>query len=79
MYKNGEYVRWSRRNCSIKSLEPPPGREEEMMRKLLEQGKVALEPGTKYGEEGRGLLRMNVACAPQTAKDGVQRFIKALS
>src|SRR5699024_6276263 len=37
--------------------------EEEMMRKLLEQGKVALEPGTKYGEEGRGFLRMNVACA----------------
>ena len=53
--------------------------EEEMMRKLLEQGKVALEPGTKYGEEGRGFLRMNVACVPQTAKDGVQRFIKALS
>ncbi|MES3714350.1 MalY/PatB family protein [Staphylococcus ureilyticus] len=53
--------------------------EEEMMKKLLEQGKIALEPGTKYGEEGRGFLRMNVACAPQTAKDGVQRFIKALS
>ena len=52
--------------------------EEEIMTKLLEKGKVALEPGTKYGEEGRGFLRMNVACAPQTAKDGVERFIKAL-
>src|SRR5699024_6013188 len=52
--------------------------ESEIMDKLLEKGKLALEPGTKYGEEGRGLLRMNVACAPSTVKDGVGRFISAL-
>ncbi len=52
--------------------------EKEMMKRLLETGKLALEPGTKYGEEGRGFLRMNVACSFETIKDGVQRFKLAL-
>lgn len=52
--------------------------EEVMMQRLLEIGKVALEPGTKYGEEGRGFLRMNVACSFETVKDGVTRFKRAL-
>ncbi|MGN4127083.1 MalY/PatB family protein [Lysinibacillus sphaericus] len=52
--------------------------EKVMMQRLLEIGKVALEPGTKYGEEGRGFLRMNVACSFETVKDGVTRFKRAL-
>ncbi len=53
--------------------------EEEMMLRLLEKGKLALEPGTKYSEAGRGFLRMNVACPLATVKDGVERFKLALS
>ncbi|WP_339230414.1 MalY/PatB family protein [Oceanobacillus sp. FSL K6-2867] len=53
--------------------------EEEIMSKLLGKGKLALEPGTKYGEAGNGFLRMNIACAPSRLKDGVRRFITALS
>jgi len=53
--------------------------EKEIMDKLLNKGEIALEPGTKYGENGRGFLRMNVACPRTTIEDGVQRFIKALS
>lgn len=53
--------------------------EKEVMDKLLNKGKLALEPGTKYGEAGRGFLRMNVACPPATVKDGVQRFINAFN
>ncbi len=52
--------------------------EKEIMKRLLENGKLALEPGSKYGEEGRGFLRMNVACSFNTVKDGVQRFKQAL-
>ncbi|MGE7094056.1 MalY/PatB family protein [Lysinibacillus sp. NPDC048646] len=52
--------------------------EKVMMQRLLEIGQLALEPGTKYGEEGRGLLRMNVACSFETVKDGVARFKRAL-
>ncbi|MGM9950143.1 MAG: MalY/PatB family protein [Lysinibacillus sp.] len=50
--------------------------EKEMMDRLLTTGKLALEPGTKYGEAGRGFLRMNVAAPFETVKDGVQRFKK---
>lgn len=53
--------------------------EKEIMEKLLNKGKLALEPGTKYGESGRGFLRMNVACPQTVVEDGIQRFIHALS
>ena len=53
--------------------------EKEMMKRLLEIGRLALEPGTKYGAEGNGFLRMNVACSLDLVKDGVERFKKALS
>lgn len=51
--------------------------EDEVMHRLLSKGKLALEPGTKYGEQGRGFLRMNVACPQSTVEDGINRFIKA--
>ncbi|MER2090467.1 MAG: MalY/PatB family protein [Sporosarcina sp.] len=53
--------------------------EDEMMDKLLNKGKLALEPGTKYGEAGRGFLRMNVATPLSQVKEGVKRFITAMS
>ncbi len=52
--------------------------EDEMMHRLLHLGKLALEPGTKYGEAGRGFLRINVACPFDTVQDGIKRFKKAL-
>ena len=52
--------------------------EEEMMHQLLHNGKLALEPGTKYGEAGRGFLRMNVACPFKLAQEGIERFKYAL-
>lgn len=53
--------------------------EKEMMDRLLTKGKLALDPGTKYGAAGEGFLRMNVACPLATIEDAVERFIKALS
>ncbi|MCM3639213.1 pyridoxal phosphate-dependent aminotransferase [Sporosarcina luteola] len=52
--------------------------EEEMMDRLLNKGKLALEPGSKYGEAGHGFLRMNVAAPRLIVEDGVARFIKAM-
>lgn len=51
--------------------------EKEMMERLLTKGKVALEPGTKYGEAGRGFLRMNVAAPRSLIEEGVARFIQS--
>lgn len=52
--------------------------EQEIMNRLLTIGKLALDPGTKYSEAGRGFLRMNVAAPFETIKEGVERFKKAL-
>ena len=46
--------------------------EKEIMKRLLTIGQVALDTGTKYGESGRGFLRINVACPFDTLKAGVE-------
>lgn len=51
--------------------------EREVMERLVHTGKLALDPGSKYGESGRGFVRMNVACSKATVQDGIERFIKA--
>lgn len=53
--------------------------EQEMMDKLLKKGKLALEPGSKYGEAGKGFLRMNIAAPRSVVEDGVERFITAMN
>lgn len=53
--------------------------EKEMMTRLLSIGEVALDPGTKYGEAGRGFLRINVACPFELLQDGVERIKRTLA
>ncbi len=53
-------------------------KEKEVMQGLLEN-KLALDPGTKYGEKGRGFLRMNVAAPFATIQQGVERFTQAFT
>lgn len=53
--------------------------EKEFMDRLIHQGKLALEPGTKYGPEGEGFVRMNIGCPTQTLKDGLNRLKHALT
>lgn len=52
--------------------------EKDIMERLLTKGQVALDPGTKYGEAGKGFLRMNVACPFDLVQDGVERFKQSL-
>ncbi|GGA42138.1 MalY/PatB family protein [Psychrobacillus lasiicapitis] len=52
--------------------------EQDIMARLLTKGRLALEPGTKYGDAGDGFLRMNCACPFETIQDGVSRFTRAL-
>ncbi|MFJ8067084.1 MalY/PatB family protein [Psychrobacillus sp. NPDC096426] len=52
--------------------------EQDIMERLLTKSKLALEPGTKYGEAGDGFLRMNCACPFETIQEGVSRFARAL-
>lgn len=51
--------------------------EKDVMQKLLDAG-VALDPGTKYGKDFEGFLRMNTACSKKTLTEATSRFISAL-
>ncbi|MDZ5472066.1 MalY/PatB family protein [Bacillus sp. 31A1R] len=53
--------------------------DEEIKHALLYKGKLALEPGNKYGPGGEGFVRMNIACARETLMDGLNRLKKALN
>lgn len=53
--------------------------EKEIMARLLSTGQVALDPGTKYGEAGRGFLRINVACPFELVQDGVERIKQTMA
>lgn len=50
----------------------------ELKKRLVEQGKLALEPGTKYGEEGTGFVRMNIGCPRKLLEEGLIRLKNAL-
>ncbi|MFY4775448.1 MalY/PatB family protein [Metabacillus sp. RGM 3146] len=53
--------------------------EQELTRKLLYDGKIALEPGSKYGHGGHGFIRMNIGCPKSTLNEGLLRLEKALN
>ncbi|MDX8365895.1 MalY/PatB family protein [Cytobacillus sp. IB215665] len=52
--------------------------DEQLKRELLDEGKLALEPGSKFGIAGNGFVRMNIGCPKQTLYDGLDRLKKAL-
>jgi cysteine-S-conjugate beta-lyase len=52
--------------------------EQQLRQLLLEKGKIAVEFGSKFGEEGRGFIRMNVACPRKTLEDALFRLSVAL-
>nr|TXF82340.1 putative C-S lyase [Alkalicoccus halolimnae] len=47
-------------------------------KKLLETGKLAMNPGTSFGEGGSGFMRMNIACPKETVQEGLERLKRAL-
>lgn len=72
MKADATYLLWI--DCSELDLS-----DEELKEKLLYKGKLALEPGTKYGEGGEGFVRMNLACPRETLNEGLKRLKIALS
>ncbi|MFS0637047.1 MalY/PatB family protein [Mesobacillus foraminis] len=53
--------------------------DDEIKDRLLNKGKLALEPGAKYGPGGEGFVRLNFACPRDTLRDGLERLKKAFS
>jgi cysteine-S-conjugate beta-lyase len=57
----------------------PLGKTERQLKQLLlEKGKIAVEFGSKFGEEGRGFIRVNIACPRKTLEDALHRLTVAL-
>lgn len=52
--------------------------DEEIKERLIHKGKLALEPGTKFGSGGEGFVRMNIGCTQKTLLDGLNRLKQAL-
>lgn len=53
--------------------------DKELQELLLNKGKLALHIGSKFGENGEGFLRMNIACPKETLLDGLNRLKIALT
>jgi cysteine-S-conjugate beta-lyase len=52
--------------------------DQELKQILLQKGRIAVEPGNKFGESGRGFIRLNVACTRETLKEALKRLATAL-
>ncbi|WP_433744043.1 MalY/PatB family protein [Falsibacillus pallidus] len=72
MKPDGGYLIWI--DCSRLGLS-----DEEVRDKLINEGSLALEPGTKYGLGGEGFVRMNIACPREMVQEGLNRMKKALT
>lgn len=51
----------------------------EITKRLIQKGRLALEPGTKFGKAGSGFVRMNIGSSPETVKEGLNRLYTAFS
>lgn len=57
----------------------PLGLDDQQLQKVLvEQQKVAIMPGSTYGPEGAGFVRVNVACPRSKVEMGIERLIAAI-
>lgn len=52
---------------------------EECGSRLLKKGKIGLNDGLTFGEEGRGFRRMNIGCPRSVLEEGLHRIKRALA
>lgn len=70
MIPEGTYLLWI--DCRKLGLS-----DQEIREKLIQKGKLGLEPGTKYRTGGESFVRMNIACSKDTLLEGLHRLKKA--
>ncbi len=69
--RQGTYLLWL--DCWGTGFTP-----EEINRRLVERGKLWLYEGSKFGPEGEGFQRLNLACPRETLSDAMIRLAAAL-
>ncbi|SET47871.1 MalY/PatB family protein [Thorsellia anophelis] len=53
--------------------------DDKLQYRLIHELKVAIMPGTTYGEIGKGFIRLNVACPRSKLKQGIDALISAIN
>lgn len=71
MEPEGTYLLWL--NCEKLQLT-----DTQLTELLIKKGRLALEPGPKYGPGGEGFVRMNIACPRSVLLEGLRRMKVAL-
>lgn len=67
----GTYLLW----LDFKSINKT---QDEIQDALVNIGKVALNDGTPYGEQGNGYFRINIGCPRSTLEEGLKRVKRAI-
>ncbi|MDC3418295.1 MalY/PatB family protein [Aquibacillus salsiterrae] len=67
----GTYLIWM--DCRNMGLD-----HEQLKKFMIEQAKLGLNDGITFGQEGEGFMRLNIACPPDTVKNGMKRLLTAL-
>jgi aspartate/methionine/tyrosine aminotransferase len=57
-------------------LRPLNMRSVDMCNRILEEAGVALMPGSAFGEQGEGFVRMTIAASDEEVEDGFRRIVK---
>ena len=74
----GTYLMWLDCRCCLKPGEPQEGFSERLAEHLRTSAGLALSPGSIYGADGEGFLRLNLACPRATLTEGLCRLKKGL-
>jgi len=74
----GTYLMWLDCRCCLKPGEPLEGFSERLAEHLRADAGLALSPGSIYGADGEGFLRLNLACPRVTLTEGLARLKKGL-
>lgn len=67
----GTYLVW----LDFRAILPDP---DELMTVLVRDAKIALDPGTLFGKEGAGFMRINIGCPRSTLATALERIAAAL-
>ncbi len=73
----GSYLAWLDMRAILEEVGEGGG-EGELVRELEEEGRVRLSPGSDFGAEGAGFLRLNFACPRSLLEEGLDRMASTI-
>jgi len=73
----GSYLAWLDLRALLEGRGEGFG-EEALSRRLEEEGRVRLSPGSGFGKEGSGFLRLNFACPRSLLAEGLERMARCI-